>query len=87
MLTEMVNAPILRGVYGLRYSGSANFGGSEAAATGIYPHRRRGIYRWDGGELPVYIDARDFENTAKEALRTHDEALLKRACSLYQGEF
>ena len=23
--TEMVNAPILRGVYGLRYSGSANF--------------------------------------------------------------
>lgn len=35
-----------------------------------------GIYRWDGGELPVYIDARDFENTAKEALRTHDEALL-----------
>ena len=31
-----------------------------------------GIYRWDSGELPVYIDARDFENTAKEALRTHD---------------
>ena len=46
-----------------------------------------GIYRWDSGELPVYIDARDFENTAKEALRTHDEALLKRACGLYQGEF
>ena len=46
-----------------------------------------GIYRWDGGELPVYIDARDFENTAKVALRNHDEALLKRACSLYQGEF
>ena len=35
----------------------------------------------------MYIDARDFENTAKVALRNHDEALLKRACSLYQGEF
>lgn len=46
-----------------------------------------GIYRWDSGEVPVYVDARDFEKTAKDGLRTHDEEMLKRACSLYQGEF
>ena len=39
------------------------------------------------GELPGTLMPGDFENTAKEALRTHDGALLKRACSLYQGEF
>ena len=62
------------------------FGGSELPPR-EYIRTDGGIYRWDSGELPVYIDARDFENTAKEALRTHDEALLKRACGLYQGEF
>ena len=46
-----------------------------------------GIYRWDGGGVPVYIDAKDFEITAHKALKQRDESLLKKACGLYQGEF
>lgn len=46
-----------------------------------------GIYRWDSGPLPVYIDAKDFEDTAVKALEAGDESLIRRACSLYQGEF
>lgn len=52
-----------------------------------YIHTQGGIYRWDSGGLPVYIDAKDFEETAEKALRTGDERLVRRACALYQGEF
>lgn len=45
------------------------------------------IYYWDPGRLEVYIDAMDFEATAREALEQKDEALLKKACMLYKGEF
>lgn len=52
-----------------------------------YIRTDKGIYRWDGGDIPLYVDARDFEDTAKRALRTKSEDLLKRACVLYRGEF
>lgn len=52
-----------------------------------YIRTEGGVYRFDGGRIPVYIDARDFEDTAKKALKLKDENLLKRACGLYQGEF
>lgn len=52
-----------------------------------YIRTEGGIYRWDRGRVPVYIDARDFEATAVKALEIRDEALIKRACSLYRGEF
>lgn len=46
-----------------------------------------GLYRFDAGGLTVYIDAKDFEDTAQKALQMRDENLLKKACGLYQGEF
>lgn len=52
-----------------------------------YIRTEGGVYRFDKGSLSVYIDAKDFEETARKALKTRDENLLKRACRLYQGEF
>lgn len=46
-----------------------------------------GIYRWDSGDLKVFIDARCFEETAGKALEEKDEEQLKKACGLYKGEF
>lgn len=45
------------------------------------------VYYWDPGNLPVYIDAKEFEAAAEEALEHKDIASLKNACTLYKGEF
>lgn len=58
----------------------------ECLLPGDYIQTEGGIYRW-GGSVEVYVDARDFEETAQKALEENDEDGLQRACTLYQGEF
>lgn len=49
--------------------------------------RDRGLYSADCKDMPVYIDALDFEETAREGLQSRDYWLMIRACRLYRGEF
>lgn len=52
---------------------------------------KKGIYQWNPSSFETRVDARVFEEKAKEALNTpRDQGqleLLKQACSLYEGEF
>ncbi len=46
-----------------------------------------GIYRWDEGNVPLSIDAVNFEQAAEDALKTGEKEALCHACNLYYGEF
>lgn len=59
--------------------------------SGLPPHDyiriEGGIYRWDGGGLPLWVDAREFERRAVRGLESRKWELLEQACTLYRGEF
>lgn len=58
---------------------------------GEYITNKAGIYRWESGDIQVYLDVEEFTKAAEQGLLEEDKSeqqrLLEKADELYRGEF
>lgn len=58
---------------------------------GEYITNKAGIYRWESGEVKIWLDVEEFTRAVEQGLQEEDSArkqsLLEEADSLYRGEF